>query len=338
MLLGEYDKSAVELADSALNQVLKLHREVTAPKQRPPRGLLYHYTTADGLKGIVEKNELWATSAYFLNDSAEITYGYGLLKKVLDDWLVKNPRPEESLTLGLARNLRNWFGEDLLKRNVIQPIYLACFCEDDNLLSQWRAYGQSGGYSLGFRYPADDFLTGQGFKPEPNTYTSKWVKVEYDRDEQAKKCAAILDPVLAIFDDPDTTRAMVTVGDHPQVGYSKILSALIDMLLEEIVGFKNKAFDIEKEWRVVVRQRELTKQGTDDGGKTPLPVHFLISKGTLIPYVKLIPTDPAKKLPIACVRTGPTLDKTTAGMAVSMMLVRNGFSAGVQGSDISVRF
>jgi Protein of unknown function (DUF2971) len=340
MLLSEYDKSAVELANSALNQVLKLYhdREVIAPKQRPPRGLLYHYTTADGLKGIVEKNELWATSAYFLNDSAEITYGYGLLKKVLDDWLVKNPRPEESLTLGLARGLRQWFGEDLLKRNVIQPIYLACFCEEDNLLSQWRAYGQSGGYSLGFRAPADDPLTGHGFKPEPNTYTSKWVKVEYDRDEQAKKCSAILDPVLAIFDDPDTTRAMVTVGDHPQVGYSKILSAITDILLEEIVSFKNKAFDIEKEWRVVVRQRELTKQGTDDGGKTPLPVHFLISKGMLIPYVKLIPTDPAKKLPIACVRTGPTLDKTTAGMAVSMMLGKNGFSAGVQGSDISVRF
>jgi len=81
MLLSEYDKSAVELASSALNQILKFHyqRETITPKQMPPRGLLYHYTTADGLKGIIEKNELWATSAYFLNDSAEITYGYGLL-------------------------------------------------------------------------------------------------------------------------------------------------------------------------------------------------------------------------------------------------------------------
>jgi Protein of unknown function (DUF2971) len=337
--LREYDKSAVELASSALNQILKLHydREFIAPKQSPMR-LLHHYTTADGLKGIIEKNELWATSAYFLNDSAEITYGYGLLKEALDDWLAKNPRPEESLTLGLARGLRKSFGEDLLKRNIIQPIYLACFCEDDNLLSQWRTYGQSGGYSLGFRVPADDLLTSQGFKPEPNTYTSKWVKVEYDRNEQAKKCKAILDPVLTIFDDPDTARAIAAVSDHPSVGYAKILRSIADILLDEIVSFKNEAFNVEKEWRVVVRQRELTKQGTDDAGKTPTPVHFRISRGTLAPYVKLIPTDPAKKLPIACVRTGPTLDKATAGMAVSMMLHKNGFSILVRGSDISVRF
>jgi hypothetical protein len=341
MLLSEYDKSAVDLANSAVNLILEFHnkREVIAPRPIPPSGLLHHYTTADGLKGIIEKNELWATSAYFLNDLAEITYGYGLLKEVLDDWLAKNPRPEESLTLGLARGLRKSFGEDLQNRNVIRPIYLACFCEDDNLLSQWRTYGQSGGYSLGFRVPPDIVFAGQGFKPEPNTYTSKWARVEYDRNEQAKKCSAILDPMLAIFDDPDTARAMATVADHPIVGYSHIFRTIADILLDEIVSFKNEAFKVEKEWRVVVRQRELTKQGTDDGGKTPLPVHFRTSKGMLVPYVKLIPTDPAKKLPVACVRSGPTLDKTSAGMAVCLMLDRNGFSGvRVQGSDISVRF
>jgi len=341
MLLSEYDKSAVGRANVALNKILGFHysREVTSPKESPPSDSLFHYTTADGLKGIIEKNELWATSAYFLNDSAEITYGYGLLKEVLDDWLAKNPRPEDSLTLGLARGLRKSFGEDLLERNVIWPIYLACFCEDDNLLSQWRTYGQSGGYSLGFKVPADDLLTGQGFKPEPSIYTSKWVKVEYDRDAQAKKFSSVLEPVLAVFDDPDTARAIATVRDHPLVGYSNFYRVITDMLLEELVSFKNEAFKVEEEWRVVVRQRQLTKQGTDDGGKTPTPIHFRSSKGMLVPYVRLIPTDPAKKLPIACIRSGPTLDKVTAGMAVRMMLERSGFSGvRVEGSDITVRF
>jgi hypothetical protein len=104
------------------------------------------------------------------------------------------------------------------------------------------------------------------------------------------------------------------------------------------VAFKNEAFRVEKEWRVVVRPRELNKQGTDDGGKTPIPVHFHSSKGMLVPYVKLIPTDPTKKLPIACVRSGPTLDKTTTGMAVSMMLNKNGFNIPVRVSDITARF
>ncbi len=340
MLLSEYDQSAVKLANTASNWILKFNydREFNAPKPVPPAGLLFHYTTADGLKGIVEQNELWATSAYFLNDSTEIIYGYRILKDALEEWITNNPRPKESLSSRLARDLLNSFGRDLLDRRVIKPIYLACFCELDNLLSQWRAYGQSAGYSLGFKVPTDP-STGQGFKPEPNTYTSKWVKVDYNRNEQIKKCRAILDPVLATFDDAGTAQAIAAIGDHPLLGYSTTLIVIADILLEEIVGFKNEAFEAEKEWRVVVRQRELTKQGTDDGGKTPTPVRFRSSKGMLVPYVRLIPTDPAKRLPIACVRSGPTLEKTTAGMAIKMMLGRNGFSnVEVHGSDISVRF
>jgi hypothetical protein len=87
MRLDEYDKSAVNLANEAYGEIVKFHynREFTTPKQKPPEGFLYHYTTADGLKGIIENDELWATSAYFLNDSAEIIYGCRILKEALDE-------------------------------------------------------------------------------------------------------------------------------------------------------------------------------------------------------------------------------------------------------------
>ena len=153
------------------------------------------------------------------------------------------------------------------------------------------------------------------------------------------KCTATLEPLLAIFDNPDTERAIATITDHPLCGYSEVFRAIADILLDEIVSFKNEAFKVEKEWRVVVRERQLTKQGTDDGGATPLAIHFHVSRGMLVPHVRLIPLDPAKKLPIACIRSGPTLDKTTAGMAISLMLDKYGFSGvQVEGSDISVRF
>jgi hypothetical protein len=331
-LLSEYDQPAVTVALSAFNQVLASNdkRGRATPKSVPSTGRIYHYTTADGLKGIIEKNELWASSAYFLNDSAEITYGYGVLKEVLDDWLTKD-RPKESITVRLAQDLRKALGEGL------RPIYLACFCEDDNLLSQWRAYGQSGGYSLGLKVPPGVF-TPKGFEPEPKTYTAEWVRVVYDRSEQAKKCTAILEPLFAILDNPDTERAIAAITDNPLCGYSEFLRVIADILLDEIVSFKNEAFKVEKEWRVVVRERELNKQGTDDGGATPLAIHFHVSRGILVPHVRLIPLDSAKKLPIARIRSGPTLDKTTAGMAISLMLDKNDFSGvEVLGSDISVR-
>jgi hypothetical protein len=337
-LLSEYDKSAVDSANAAYNEVLKFHynREITGPKPKPSSGLLFHYTTAEGLKGIVEKNELWATSAYFLNDSAEVIYGCRTLKEALEEWMANNPRPADSMTLVVARELHSTFGNQFLNMQVVEPIYLACFCEDDNLLSQWRTYGQSGGYSLGFQVPADPF-TGNRVKPEPCTYTHRLVKVEYGRKEQIRRCREMLDAVLPTFDKPETARALAAIGDHPHVGYSVISRAMVDMFMEEIVSFKNDAFAVEKEWRLVVRRRLLIKQGTDDGGRTPVPVHFRASRGALIPYVKLIPTAPTEKLPIHCVRTGPTLDATASTLALPLFLETNGFSVRIRRSEISLR-
>jgi hypothetical protein len=340
MRLDEYDKAAVDLANDAYGKILKFHygREVPAPKPKLPDGCLHHYTTADGLKGIIENNELWASSAYFLNDSAEIVYGCGILKEALDEWIAANPRPDDSLSLGTAKQLRTTFGEHLLNMHIVQPIYLSCFCEDDNLLSQWRAYGQAGGYSLGFQVPAADFLTGQGFRPEPCTYTSRWVKVEYGKKQQIRRCKEILDAILPAFDDKTTAQAFATIGDHPLSGYSKVLRTMVDILMEEIVGFKSEAFAVEKEWRVVVRQRDLTKQGTDDGGETPIQVYFRSSRGALVPYVKLIPTNPGERLPIYCVRTGPTLEANAATLGLPLFLQTKGYpGVRIRRSDISVR-
>jgi hypothetical protein len=337
MMAAPFDKAHLHLAATALNRILRINhtRDFAASRRAPSAGLLYHYTTADGLKGIIEQNELWATSAYFLNDSAEITYGYGLLREVLDEWIAANPRPQNSMYFELARDLHRSFGQDLVHK-IIDPIYLACFCEVDNLLSQWRAYGPAGGYSLGFKVEQEG--TSQGLTPEPCVYTARWVKVDYDRDQQVNKLRELLETLMPIFDNAETAEAIAALKFHGVLGYESIRKVVTEILLEESLGFKNKAFEVEKEWRIVVRKRELHKQGTDDGGKTPVPVHFRSLRGMLTPYVKLIPSDKSQKLPLACVRSGPTFDKGPSRMAIRMILDKNGYPGiQVEGSDISVK-
>lgn len=303
----------------------------------PPSHQLFHYTTAKGLKGIVENNELWATSVYFLNDTSEITYGYGLLAEVLRDWIAVNSRPEGSLSLQLALELQRSFGADLLSRTVISPIYVSCFCEEDNLLSQWRAYGQSGGYSVGFKLP--EHGARGGVKPEPCIYTARLVKVEYERQKQLSRCRAIVDELLPIFDDPALPEALQAVDTDSVFGYSTMRRAVAEILSEEIMGFKNKAFDVEKEWRLVTRQRDFLKQSNDDGGKTPVPVYFRPSRGMTVPYVKLVPSEAEGKLPINFVRSGPTLEKVAAWLGIRMLLDKHEFrGVRVEGSDIPVKF
>ena len=109
--------------------------------------------------------------------------------------------------------------------------------------------------------------------------------------------------------------------------------------MEEVVGFKDKAFEVEKEWRLVVRRRELYKQGTDDGGRTPLAIHFRPARGLLIPYVRLIPAAEGAKIPLAFVRSGPTIDKLSAFLSLRPFLDKHGFNnAGTKESGISARF
>jgi hypothetical protein len=50
-MVDGYDKAEFERVLAAYNRILKFNvdREYNAPRQRPPAGLLFHYTTADGL-------------------------------------------------------------------------------------------------------------------------------------------------------------------------------------------------------------------------------------------------------------------------------------------------
>jgi hypothetical protein len=109
----------------------------------------------------------------------------GLLDEAVAKWFEKVNPPEDSMSRRLAFSMQRQVGHDLLQRNIITPIYLTGFCEEDNVLSQWRAYGQSGRYSIGFRMPSEGIVC--GLRPEPPVYTAPCVKVEYDRSEQLRR-------------------------------------------------------------------------------------------------------------------------------------------------------
>lgn len=148
--------------------------------------------------------------------------------------------------------------------------------------------------------------------------------MEYDRTEQVKRCRAILDTVLPILDEPHVADAIRKVASHSAVNYQKISGAVADMLMEEAVGFKDAAFSVEKEWRLVARRRELLKQGSDDGGKSGIPVHFRAAGGYLVPYVRLVPAAQSPKIPLRIIRSGPTLDRLAVVLSVGPFLDSNG--------------
>ena len=88
---------------------------------------LCHYTTLDGARNILSGGDLWLTNSRYSNDDEELSYGHRLVEGVFDELETDGvPRP-------WLQQLR-----DRLEKARGDEVYICCFCEKDNILSQWR--------------------------------------------------------------------------------------------------------------------------------------------------------------------------------------------------------
>lgn len=99
--------------------------------------IIYHYTSYEGLKGILSSQKLRFTDYKFLNDPTEIEY----CKKIILDEMYNHDLGSKNF------HLINQFFNQL---DAMYKIYISCFSEN-NKLSLWRYYADNGaGFALGF--------------------------------------------------------------------------------------------------------------------------------------------------------------------------------------------
>jgi predicted DNA-binding antitoxin AbrB/MazE fold protein len=102
---------------------------------------LYHYTTAEGFKGIVESQEIWATSIKCLNDPSEFYYGRDAYEELIRAALQDVGDDFHQLILNDALMHRGY--------DSLHTTFVCSFSTDGDDLSQWRAYGREGGFAIG---------------------------------------------------------------------------------------------------------------------------------------------------------------------------------------------
>ena len=264
-----------------------LKRRLDADVQQAP-DLLWHYTDAGGLLGIVGHERMWATQTSFLNDSTELAYGVELVTKAMATY------DPQYLKEGTARFLEDVFDPQRaslprwLDANL--DVYVTCFCEDGDLLSQWRAYAgrdNAGGYAIGMG--TDPPM--QGWPQEsPGDHDVAIRRVLYDPVEQEAACHELIDTLVPIIDaDPEDRELQKSFAHN-----------LLSGVVEFASWCKDPAFEEEHEWRIVyVRNNDSSK----------LPVHHRMSRGLLVPYVELelpCPVEPLRgHLPLQSIRLGP---------------------------------
>jgi hypothetical protein len=119
--------------------------------------ILYHYTSLEGLLGILGINSsqpqsIWATNILYLNDASELNYALELLKEQICNF---QKGPVNVLAPGgmfFQKLMELIEGENFIPTGPL-GYYVCSFSQEEDLLSQWRGYCPKGiGVSLGFKF------------------------------------------------------------------------------------------------------------------------------------------------------------------------------------------
>jgi hypothetical protein len=179
--------------------------------------ILYHYTNAKGLAGIITKKVLWASDYRFLNDTNELNYGLSVFGALFGE-LSKGLPPEVVEVVG---NLKRAFSEFSL--------LITSFCDHDDLLSQWRGYNGGMGYALG--------IDAQWLTNIAGTQGANLIPTVYETEQQHQ----------VVVDEVNMLKGIV----KDQSSLQEIKIKWWPRMLTSIAAVKNKHFAEEREWRVV---------------------------------------------------------------------------------------
>jgi hypothetical protein len=284
-------------------------------RNEPPRmvnaPILHHYTDAFGAFGIISSNSLWATATQFSNDLSEIEYAVSIASEVIEEtWAGK-------------KNLSSW--EKVLVDHLVQlcrtPLhtfgqpFIVSFCEDGDLLSQWRAYGSASGFCLAFCPLVAGESVGLVAKRGFRTMVKRII---YDEDKQRERLCFLLRHLTKLVN-----------GFSFPVDSAKGAAAHIELSLILILEMtdwacvvKHKAFSEEKEWRIITYPKGATLVGVrpeDYNGVSVRPTSKL-----LLPYMVLMPPG-SERLPLAGIRCGPSQFQEQSGRAMNILLRSNGY-------------
>lgn len=273
--------------------------------QIPPENQkIYHYTDLGALSSIVSGHDLWLTNSQYSNDEDESRHGYEIAAEVIGKRLrkAKRARPRDQAEIDYIEALAS-----LVKANPAQGFYICCFCEEDNLLSQWRSYGANGtGVSIAFDPMEFIRITGADM---PMGLMRLW-KVFYDRKQQSKIVLRAIEFTWEVRQPPDSTE--------------QLARRAADAIQFFIPTFKNPDFREERERRLIFTPAI----------DCPVKPRYRIGRGMLIPYYSVRDLAEAAgqlgpggtwPLPIRSLTVGPSAQKTLNVESSRMLLRQNGY-------------
>ncbi len=226
---------------------------------KPEDSKYFHYTTQDGLVGILSSLSFRSTDIRFFNDSTEVKHAYSFLKDKIDT--KKNQTGYTDLKGEVLRRIQSLISE------TVRPVkYVVCFSSKEDDLNQWRSYASPGaGYSMGF-----DLGDLGEFAASHGAIIGRCIYGTFDLE---RIVAELLTDALWQLEQYFPERGAGSINEDLVEARS---IRFVELFARIAPLFKNGSFEEEKEMRVIFDEPQKTEN-----------IGFRSGNAAIIPYLEV---------------------------------------------------
>lgn len=279
---------------------------------------IYHYTSLEGLMGILTSKEVWMTNSNFLNDISELTYFKTLTEEAKNSFekkLLSKYSNEEINKNNLFILFNELFDEAVVKRfedpTENFEVYVMSLTENKDSLTLWGNYAKGKGYNICFNTKtlvSEVDKIGAGYVVYGN--------VIYDRERQLQ---TLSDTLVKTFE------LIINKDFEIQELKKHLLSYFNSLIISYSIFFKNNSFAPEEEFRIAFT----TYDNVD--------VLFRTNGEVIIPYI----TMKFEKSDIKGIVIGPKNNSDIAENGVKTYLKKSNYNLEeilVKKSEVPLRY
>lgn len=199
---------------------------------------VFHYTTAEGLKGIIDSSCFFASRSDFLNDYTEMKYCWDLVLQIVDS-LIMVCRQDQ-----ITRNKELEFYNDLkcetekycIEIDELEEIFVLSFTKNEDSLAMWSHYAGSDGYNI-----AIDLRDNIELWNKLDGIQFRYGAVVYNKARQQEIIRKEINRAVAIWNNIESTASKWTY---------LVIDALLYRIKVWTMFLKNGLFEEEQEVRI----------------------------------------------------------------------------------------
>lgn len=275
---------------------------------------VYHYCGMSSFFNIFKSKKFWMHDIQKMNDYKEMVILLDGFISILDEEFKKSPFEIKefdidcNMVLSIIKGLYKFWTYNLNVKDSMQyKIFIACFSENRDVLSQWSMYGDNAcGVAIGF-----DFSSLQDFAH--HTSNLIFQKVQYiDNIEKTNIQRQLANKYIQIFKEKlyvNIEKMLKSSTSYESAKYGLLFgdsgnlidnneylknSCFID-LLKESTKYKYECFKTEAEWRLIyyydnVEESQIKDESNDNVDiekNTYVSMNYRLTNNLLIKYITI---------------------------------------------------